>query len=202
MKLSIFPKAKALPHSKEEKSKEAWRDIQGFEGIYQVSNKGNVRSLDRIITYSDGRVYNYSGKKLALTSVNNPGYINVKLSVNQKIITKDIHVLVANAFIDNPENKPWVNHIDGNKLNNNDWNLEWSTMSENAVHALDNGLTVHGEKCSWSKLTNDQVLEIYSRSHNNEKHIDIARDYGITKGTVSKIKLGTTGKRITGHGRI
>jgi hypothetical protein len=180
---------------------EIWRDVQDFEGYYQVSNEGRVRSLDRTITYIDGRVYNYKGKVLSIKSTGNSGYYNFTMSVNKTPFYIDVHVLVARAFVLGYKEGLWVNHIDGNKLNNKDWNLEWSTKSENATHALDSGLTSSGEDCSWAKLTNNQVLEIYNLSHNSkEKHSDIAKRYNVTKGTVSKIKLGTTGKRITGHG--
>lgn len=181
--------------------KEEWRDIDGFEGYYQVSSFGRIRSLDRTVKYSDGRVFSYKGIILKTENkIGNSGYNNVVLSVSGKQYYSDIHVLVAKAFVPNPENKPWVNHKDGNKLNNNKKNLEWVTKSENVIHALEKDLTPHGEKCSWSKLNNKQILEIYELSHNTKmRHVDIAKKYNISKGTVSKIKLGTTGKRITKH---
>ena len=117
--------------------KEDWKDIKGYEGIYQVSNRGCVRSLDRIVVDSKGVVFKRKGKELRL-SVSN-GYPSITLS-NKVKKRFCIHRLVAQAFIENPLNKDEVNHIDGNKLNNNLSNLEWSTKSENTIHAYATGL--------------------------------------------------------------
>lgn len=178
---------------------EEWRDIKDFEGYYQVSNEGRIRSLDRYITRSDNRRRFHKGIVLVLGS-NNGGYSVAKLSVNGKLTCRDVHRLVALCFIDNTHDKPWVNHINGIKTDNTVENLEWVTKSENAIHALDSKLTPSGEDCPWSKLTNEEVLLIYDLSHkSNMKQTEIATKFNVTKGTVSKIKLGTTGRRITDH---
>ena len=102
--------------------KEIFRDIKGFEGLYQISNFGNVKSLKRNI--------------ILKPSSNGKGYLHIILYKNRKSKVSRIHRLVAQAFIPNPENKPQVNHIDGNKRNNNVNNLEWVTNSENQKHAF------------------------------------------------------------------
>ena len=107
---------------------EIWKDIKGYECIYQVSNLGNVKSLDRLST--NGR--RLKGKLLAKT--NSKGYIKVTLTNKNKSDNRDIHRLVAQAFIPNPENKPQVNHIDEDKTNNTVDNLEWCTAKENINH--------------------------------------------------------------------
>lgn len=111
------------------KKDEIWKDIEGFEGRYQVSNKGRVKSLH----------FNWSDTSKILKPQRFPkGYLRV--TIGGKII--GIHRLVAMAFIDNPKGLPQVNHIDGDKANNNVENLEWCTPSENLKHAYKSGLKV------------------------------------------------------------
>ena len=112
---------------------EIWKDIEGYEGLYQVSSEGRIKSLSRLTS---------NGRKIAdriLTPYKNrDGYLQLKLYKDGKYINHKIHRLVANAFIPNPENKPEVNHIDENKENNNVSNLEWVTRKENANHGTRN----------------------------------------------------------------
>lgn len=112
---------------------EIWKDIEGYEGLYQVSNLGRVKSLPRNTNnqYKNGLV-----KK---NIVRGKGYYYVNLyNKSTKLFT--IHKLVAEAFIPNPNNLPCVNHIDGNKLNNKIDNLEWCSYSNNEIHAYNNDL--------------------------------------------------------------
>ena len=117
---------------------EVWKDIKGYEGLYQVSNYGRIKSLDRIIKDSH-RSYNKNDKILKL-SFNFQKYLMVNLSKYGVKKSYRVNRLVAEAFIPNPLNKSQVNHIDGNKINNNVENLEWVTPSENMQHAYKNGL--------------------------------------------------------------
>lgn len=111
---------------------EKWRDITGYEGYFQVSSKGNVRSLDRVIIASNGMSRHIKGRKLSTTKDRN-GYVNIGLNRDNKSIGKLVHRLVADAFIPNKYNLPQVNHIDHNRENNNVSNLEWCTAKENAI---------------------------------------------------------------------
>lgn len=116
-------------------TKEVWKDIKGYEGLYQVSDYGRIKSVERTIKVVDNTRHPYV--KRVISRILKPvkdstGYSVVSLGKHNK---KAIHRLVAEAFIPNPENKPHVNHIDGKKTNNVLTNLEWATVSENAIHS-------------------------------------------------------------------
>src|SRR6478609_3081845 len=117
---------------------ENWKKIIGFEA-YEVSNLGRVRSIDRLVNHPSG---GYAKRpSIILKGIpDKDGYLRVNLKVHQKTNTRNIHRLVAEAFIPNPDNKPQVNHKDGIKYHNYEDNLEWNTLSENRVHAYENGL--------------------------------------------------------------
>ena len=112
---------------------EVWKDVKGYEGLFQVSNLGGVKSLPRKITYADGRVWNYEGRKLS-PSLNRDGYPIVHLKVQGKGKSFRVHRLVGEAFVDNPHNYDEINHIDENKANNYYLNLEWCTRKQNMNH--------------------------------------------------------------------
>ncbi len=112
---------------------EIWQDIAGFEGVYQVSNFGKVRSLDRMIPRCNSAPYFLKGRTLK-AGVNPNGYAFVCLRNRELIKLVRIHRLVAETFIANPHEYPVVNHKDENKLNNNVGNLEWCTYSYNTTY--------------------------------------------------------------------
>lgn len=137
------------------REQELWKDIKGFEGIYQVSNLGNIRSLDRK-TNTAIKNQNYVVKKGKMIKPHVAmGYYALSLSKGNKIITQRVHKLVAQTFIPNPENKPCVNHKDGNKLNNRIDNLEWCSHKENAQHAHRTGLYSREQELKQAKLMNN-----------------------------------------------
>lgn len=106
-----------------------WKQIKGYEGLYEINKLGQVISLHK---RNDG--------KLISSRVDRSGYYTVRLSKKGKTSTILLHRLLGIAFLPNPDNKEFINHIDGNKLNYNLSNLEWSTMSENITHAYKNNL--------------------------------------------------------------
>lgn len=114
---------------------EIYKDIEGYESLYQISNLGNVKSLPK----SDGNGYKERQLKLEVITHNHTAYYRVSLSKDGDVKRYSVHRLVANAFIDNPEDKPYVNHIDNNGCNNLVNNLEWCTHIENMQHSSKQG---------------------------------------------------------------
>jgi uncharacterized protein (UPF0128 family) len=135
--------------------KEVWKDIKGFEGFYQVSNLGNIKSLDRYILYSNGTRHFHSGKILTPT-LNKYGYYYVHLKKEGKKTFYLVHRLVAENFISNFENYNCINHKDENPKNNKVTNLEWCSYKYN------NNYGNHNKKLSMSKRK--QVIQL---SHDN-----------------------------------
>lgn len=132
---------------------ETWKTIKGFEGLYEVSNTGKVRSIDRVIITKNGVKKTIKGKELFFTisKIDEKSHCpraSVQLWKNNQAFLKKVHRLVAEAFIPNPENKRDVNHINGNKHDNRVENLEWLTHSENMKHAYKIGLNRISEKQS------------------------------------------------------
>lgn len=123
---------------------EIWKDIEGYEGLYQVSNMGRIKSLERY-KENHGKLQKVE-EKIKTINIKNSGYQFVQLYKNNKYKNLMVHRLVAQAFIPNVNNKPQINHIDGNKLNNNVTNLEYCTNSENNKHAWNTGLKQCTEK--------------------------------------------------------
>lgn len=108
---------------------EIWKNVKGYEGLYEVSNFGRVKSLRK--------------EKILKLGRDKKGYLIVGLCKNGKQRTFKAHRLVTEHFLNNPYNLPYVNHKDGNKTNNNVSNLEWCTQKENIQHAIANDLFPH-----------------------------------------------------------
>lgn len=124
--------------------KEIWRDIKGYEGLYQVSNLGNVKSLERKTKHK----YN---KEIIMKKHFNGNYYFVRLCKNSQKKNFFIHRLVAENFIKMMPNKKYVNHINGIKTDNNLNNLEWVSASENVLHAIKNNL---------KRLPNKKIIQL------------------------------------------
>lgn len=139
---------------------EIWKDIKGYEGLYQISNLGNVKSLN----YRNTRV-----KKNLTPKINKDGYLWVELRKNTIPKPLLVHRLVGMEFIPNPNNYPEINHKDENKANNNVENLEWCTRTYNVLYSLDkhpkrrHGVKKVNENVV-QKTLDGEVFEIYSNS--------------------------------------
>lgn len=175
---------------------EIWKEVKGYNGIYHVSNHGNVKSIDH---YCENR--NGSGKQTGRTlkqSKNRKGYYQLSLCLNKVRKTHRVHRLVAKAFIPNPKNKPQVNHINGIKTDNRFENLEWCTNSENQIHAIKNGLVTHnkGEEHHNSKLTNKDVKVVRWMNALGWSCKQLANDYKISQTAMSNILTRKTYKNV------
>ena len=162
------------------KEDEVWKDIKHCNG-YMVSNKGRVKSICRKVNSRFG-LHRTVSERILKQAVTGNGYLQVWLGKSTSV-----HRIVAKTFIDNPKNLPYVNHKDGNKQNNNISNLEWCTPKGNVRHALELGIfaKIKGEQAGASKLKEKEVLDIF---FDNRSHTVIAKDYPISRTTVTLIK--------------
>jgi hypothetical protein len=163
---------------------EVWKEIKGYEGLYKISNKGNI--------------YGIKFKKIKIATVGKRGYYVINLYKNGKGKTIPIHRLLAINFIPNPKKKATVNHIDGNKLNNDLLNLEWSTYLENNTHALKEGLRkpTIGENKTNSILTEQQVRIIKYANKFGTRQTDLAKIFNIGRSTSNSICTNVTWKHV------
>lgn len=115
-----------------------WRPVKGYTGYYEVSNTGQIKSLTRTVLIPTGT--RAIKEKLLKLKINNDGYAHIQLSKNGKSVIYAVHRLVAEHFHEKPSDKLFVNHINGNKLDNAAENLEWVNRSENMRHAFKLGL--------------------------------------------------------------
>jgi hypothetical protein len=162
---------------------EIWKDVLGYEGVYQVNELGDVKSLKR---NTPGTFTSYD--KLLKKGISTKGYYCYRLSKNGKSKNSLLHRLVAIAFIDNPNNEKCVNHKDGNPLNNCISNLEWCSYSYNSLH----GYRSNGRKNPMRKLTEVQVSEIKKKldPYYYGLGVKLAKEYGVSIYIISLIKMG------------
>ena len=157
---------------------EEWRNIKGYEGLYEISNFGRVKSLSRYTANQWSKKARFREERILSFQLTKDGYPTLKLNKDGKTIRHRIHRLVAFNFLENPQNKPQVNHKDGIKINNFVENLEWNTQNENQLHACINGLKS-------IKLTENDILEIRK---DKRTLLEIGKDFNIAFQTVSEIK--------------
>lgn len=169
---------------------EIWKDISGFEGKYQISNFGRIKSLSREIRNKFS--YYIKPEKIFNKYLNGEGYQIVKLyKGNKNFDNFHLHRLVASAFIPNPNNYLQVNHIDGHPSNNHVNNLEWCTNSQNTKHAYSIGLkdpkNYRGSANSSAKITEDVVLNIRKDKSNGLSYDELFQKYNLRKNHISLI---------------
>ena len=184
-------------------SNEEWRDVVGYEGLYQVSSLGRVKSLPKRIVYKDGREYIYPSKVIKNQKVGT-GYRCVTFYGVSGKKQYYVHRLVAETFIPNPDNLKDVNHKDGCKTNNILFNLEWCSRSDNQKHAYKNGLNrVHIDEAIKERsrpviqcAPSGEVIAEYASASK------AAKASGYNQGRISKYCRGENKKHSTYKGYI
>lgn len=177
------------------KGTEKWKSINGYEGVYEVSNFGRVKTLDKFIK---GRNNSFSPRKSKIIKgeIDKDGYHVVTLTHNRLVKKYKVHRLVAIHFVPNVENKPQVNHIDNVKNNNVVANLEWVYPSENSLHMKKCNRQATGEKVGNSKLCAKKVLEIRGLCKGGVSYNHIASTYDVYVSTIYKINKRETWKHL------
>ena len=181
---------------------EIWKDVIGYEGLYQVSNLGRVKSYDKVIPqyFNDNRgevLMHRKGKIMKISVYKREGYCYISLSKNGIKKKHKIHRLVALAFISNsnPKEFDMINHIDGNVRNNNANNLEWTNNYGNQIHAIKIGLNKNvGVNSWWSKLTEEQVRFIRKNYKPRGEYncCTMAKMFNVTPNTIYNVINGKT----------
>ena len=164
---------------------ETWRDIVNYDGLYQISNCGRIKSFQR------------KKPRIMKPAIDSGGYMNIRLSKDGTAKNHNMHVLVARAFVANPYSKPEVNHINGNKWDNHFDNLEWVTDSENKYHAYRTGLRkeAQGEAHRMAKLTNaqaDYCRKVYKPRDKEFNMTALAKKFGVCRQAIQHILQGKT----------
>ena len=174
---------------------EEWKAIKGYEGLYEVSNFGRIKSLSRIVTL-EGRWGKYSRTKgeriMAQMLDGQKHYLMVSLCKNGTVKRYLVHRLVAQAFVENPYNLPEVNHKDENKTNNHFENLEWCTHQYNSIYGTRKAAS-RGERNAANKFSEQTVRQIKSEfiPGDPEKGLTaLALKYGISRSHLCAILHG------------
>lgn len=173
---------------------EIWKDVVGYEGLYLVSENGAVKSVKRKAPVSGRQVH----EKMLSPWFNFRGYMLVTLHKNGKKNSIPVHILVAKAFIDNPENKPEVNHCNGIKTDNHKSNLEWNTRLENQRHSVYTlGKHHAGEAHYRAKLKVSQIIEMRELFKTGRySKAEIGRMFGVGKDHAINIINGRCWKTL------
>ena len=179
---------------------EIWKDIQGYENLYQVSNLGRIKSLDRKVKVGikNNDIVLHKGKILKLNQKRNE-YLSVDLSKEGIVKTISVHRLVAIAFIPNVDNKMQINHINAKKYDNRVENLEWCSYEENKEHAKKNKLYYNPNR---KKVRCKQTNEIFESSYNAGEWLNNEKFKNSKQTTIiaNKIRMCCNGKQKIAYG--
>lgn len=175
---------------------EEWKDVDGWAGLYQVSNTGRVRSLDR-----NTGTQTFRGRELK-QYIDKDGYAHVTFFLNGRMKHYSVHRLVASAFVPNPNNFPQTNHKDENPINNSSDNLEWCDVKYNinyGNHKRNVGIALSGERNYGHKLCEKDIAMIrssYIPGHKEYGQCALARRFGVSQSTIRRAIIGRTWKNM------
>mgnify|MGYP002795146306 CR=1 FL=1 len=162
---------------------EIWKPVKGHENLYEISNLGNLKRLERHILCSNGTIRIIKEKCFSNKPNKYSGYVNVNLSKNGVKTTYSIHRLVAEHFIGNPHNYKVVNHLDEDRANNIVQNLEWTTHAKNLAH---NGTVLNGQEKITKKVGKYDLLGALVRTDGYARTV---KDYGFQTNAVTTVCL-------------
>ena len=183
-----------MDKSLEQNEEEIWKDIKGYEGLYQVSNMGRVKSLEHVTIRKNGSKLPVKERILKPEILHN-GYLRVKLyDSSDKMKRFLVHRLVCEAFHENPENKPYVNHIDEDRANNTTSNLEWCTATENINYGTRNTKVAKALGKPVGQYTRDgELVKVWQST------IEVQRQLGFDQGNITRV---ANGKLKTAYGYV
>lgn len=159
-----------------------WKQVQDFD--YEINEEGIVRRI--------------SSKRVKKPYLRKDGYVGIQLYKSKtEVLNFQLHRLIAIAFIPNPNNLPFINHMDSDRQNNKISNLEWCTKQENVIHGYISGFASNrGSKNGFSKLSEQQVLEIRKKKTEGLTHQQLANMYNVSYGCITGIIQRTNWKHI------
>jgi hypothetical protein len=166
-----------------EQDHEEWRSIPNFEGLYEVSDLGRVRSVDRIVRYSDGRVRVHKGQLIAAGRDPQRGYLSINLWRANKVTQVKVHRLVATAFVGVPLVGQWATHANFIRDDNERSNIGWSTPKQRAEAKL-------AARCGRQKIDRQTAISIRSRYLSGERQCHLRREFDLSQGQMSAICRG------------
>lgn len=178
---------------------EIWKTVPGYEGYYDVSSLGRIRSHDRSTMRVDGKRFSKRGRILSL-NLERKGYLSVRLCVERVHTIFKAHRLVALAFLPPASPGQQINHINGVKTDNRPENLEWVSAQENVLHAFASGLCItrQGVANGHSILGVESVLESIEMHRAGLSCAHISRHFGVSEGTIRNILKGRSWTHVTG----
>jgi hypothetical protein len=170
---------------------EVWKAVPEYEGLYEASTFGNIRSLDRTVYTKGGQARRIKGKILKPQRAIDDPRLHISMCKNYTVIVIRVHIVIAQTFLGERPEGMHICHGDGDCTNNRLSNLRYDTPSGNEKDKILHGKAQRGTRCHWHKLNDDQVRQIRELAKQNINQTVIAGMFGIRRQQVSKIKLGT-----------